>query len=252
MGENKFHPFVVWSGIHRVWLLHDNYYCTAPSWWAIIWRRVVIGVSWGFLLHACHWLVVDDYQPRLITAFNLFNFQFADSWTATISQSTTRTTEGILSVWDTTDTRDDGLRMRRTMRGVVGSLVSFLGNASPGTTRDTAPLQVAFFLLVLKEAVVCQGIGFKGCPLIVCVWLNRRPCGTFANILNLTIQWYCFWIYLQLHRQVFNPMPSTGWICLLWSWNQLFCAFYLTNVTDSLCSYIPCGKVSSIEVLLQS
>ena len=114
-----------------------------------------------FLLHACHWLVVDDYPPRLLIAFNLFTFQFADSWTATIAQSTTRTTEGVLSVWDTTDTRDDGLLMRRTMRGVVGSLVSFLGNSSPDTTRDTAPLQVAFVLLVWKEAVGCQAFDLR-------------------------------------------------------------------------------------------
>ena len=124
-------------------------------------------------------MVIDDYPPRFLIAFNLFTFQFADSWTATIAQSTPRTTEGILSVWDTTDTRDDGLRMRRTMRGVVGSLVSFLGNSSPDTTRDTAPLQVAFVLLVLKEAVGCQGIEFEGCPLFV--WLNRRPCGTVCK-----------------------------------------------------------------------
>lgn len=82
---------------------------------------------------------VKHVRGGLLESYN----KFADSWTATIAQSTTRTTEGVLSVWDTTDTRDDGLRMRRTMRGVVGSLVSFLGNSSPDTTRDTAPLQLS-------------------------------------------------------------------------------------------------------------
>lgn len=127
-----------------------------------------------FLLHACHWLVLDDYPPRLLIAFNLFTFQFADSWTATIAQSTPRTTEGILSVWDTTDTRDDGLRMRSTMRGVVGSLVSFLGNSSPDTTCDTAPLQVAFVLLVWKEAV---GLSLS----------SYIPCGKASSIWSITI-----------------------------------------------------------------
>ena len=146
-GENKFHPFVVRRGIHGVWLVHNNNYCTPPSWWTIIGRKVVI-----VFLIACLSLIGPWWlSTQTPYCFQSVHFQFADSWTATIAQSTPRTTEGILSVWDTTDTRDDGLRM--TMRGVVGSLVSFLGNSSPDTTRDTAPLQVAFVFLVLKEAV---------------------------------------------------------------------------------------------------
>ena len=107
------------------------------------------------------------------------------------------------------------------MRGVVGSLVSFLGNSSPDTTRDTAPLQVAFVLLVLKEAVGCQGIGFESCPLFVC-GLTGDLVAPYANILNLTIQWYCCQIYLQLHGQIFDPKPSTGWICLAINSSMLF------------------------------
>ena len=152
-GENKFHPFVVWRGIHGVWFVHNNnniIIVPLPLGELLLEGRKVVIV---FLI-ACLSLIGPWWlSTQTPYCFQSVHFQFADSWTATIAQSTPRTTEGILSVWDTTDTRDDGLRMRRTMRGVVGSLVSFLGNSSPDTTRDTAPLQVAFVFLVLKEAV---------------------------------------------------------------------------------------------------
>lgn len=59
--------------------------------------------------------------------------KFADSWSVTIAQSTSRTENGP-SVWDTTDTSEISPAMR-TMRGVVGSLTSFILSPSRDTSQ---------------------------------------------------------------------------------------------------------------------
>lgn len=85
-----------------------------------------------------------------------FVLQFADSWSATIAQSTSRTENGP-SVWDTTDTSEISPAMR-TMRGVVGSLTSFI--LSPSRDTSQGKLQVACLLFMHSWwfSVLCSSV----------------------------------------------------------------------------------------------
>ena len=240
-GENKFHPFVVWRGIHGVWLVHNNNYCTPPSWWTIIGRKVMIVFLIACLsLIGCWWL--STQTPYCFQSVHFSVCRFLDSHHCSINHQNNRGRSVRVGHyryqrWWVTYAEDDARGGRQP-----GELPWKLIPRHNSWHSSTAG---SFCFPCLKRGCWVSGIGFEGYPLFVC-GLTGDLVAPYANILNLTIQWYCCWIYLPLHGQIFNPMPSTGWICLPWSWNQLFHAFYLTSVTDSLSSYIPCGKASSI------
>lgn len=82
---------------------------------------------------------VRHVRGGLVESYN----KFADSWTATIAQSTTKKTDSIPPAWDTTDTSEESSPVRKTMRGVVDSLTSFLRQSPLDATRRSGPMQLS-------------------------------------------------------------------------------------------------------------
>ena len=82
----------------------------------------------------------DGVDPRSSLIPASFASQFADSWSATIAQSAARSDNSSPVGIDTTDVSQTTSHAMRTMRGVVGSLTSFI--LSPSREANRGKLQV--------------------------------------------------------------------------------------------------------------